>query len=367
MAKRVLITGGGTGGHVYPAIATVEALKQKGEFDFIFVGGKSGIETKIIPQYGIPMRTILISGFQRYLTWKNFLFPFKLIMAIIQSYKIVRSFKPDVAIGTGGYVSGPVLYIASKLGVPVLIQEQDVYPGITTRLLIKYAKKICIAYDATKEHFQKYLQKVVVTGNPVCINVGSISRKTALSFWNFVEDKPVIFVFGGSQGARSINQAMMATLPRVQSSVPIQVLWQTGTKEYQTVRSKIHNEDDKIKILPYINEMAEAYVAADIIICRAGAITLAELALAEKAVILIPYPYAAGNHQVQNARTIEQNGAAIVVTEDPGWHENLYHSLMKLLNDQRLCESLGNNWTKIARPNASEEIADEVIALLENK
>lgn len=365
MVKKVLITGGGTGGHLYPAIATIEALKKKGEFNFMFVGGKYGIEAKIIPQYGIQMKTILISGFQRYFTWKNILFPFKLILALVQSYKIIHSFKPDVAIGTGGYVSGPVLYVAYKMGVPVLIQEQDVYPGITTRLLMKYSRKICIAYEEAKHHFQNYLQKVVVTGNPVRINTEATSKENALNHWNFEKDTPVILIFGGSQGARSINQAMMAILPRVQSSVAIQLLWQTGEKEYQTVSSIVH-DDGKIKILPYINEMHMAYRAADIIICRAGAITLAELTLAEKPVILIPYPYAAGNHQVQNARMIEQAGAAIVVTEDPGWYENLYKSLMNLLNDKILCEKLGSNWSKLARPKAADEIADEVLALLGN-
>jgi UDP-N-acetylglucosamine--N-acetylmuramyl-(pentapeptide) pyrophosphoryl-undecaprenol N-acetylglucosamine transferase len=366
MRDRILIAGGGTGGHVYPAIATIEALEEKGQFDFLFVGGKKGMEMNLIPKYGIVMKSIWVSGFQRYFTLRNLLFPLKLLVSIIQSWKIIHDFNPAVVVGTGGYVTGPVLYVASKLGRPVLIQEQDVFPGVTTRLLKRYADRICIAFEGAKEYFEDHLEKIVVTGNPVRKSLKAKSKSDALKRWNFDAGKPVLFVFGGSQGARAINQAMVEILPNLVDEHNVQVLWQTGEKEYNRVLAGMSYDlpGVAVKVLPFIHEMEDAYSAADIIVSRAGAITLAELAMVQKPVVLIPYPFAAGKHQEHNARFIEQEGAAVMIRQGEEWSQKLLDTLIRLLDDRPLQSKMGDSWRKLARPNAAAQIADEVIKLI---
>jgi len=363
-----LIAGGGTGGHVYPVIATIEALAEKGQFDFLFVGGKKGIEMNLIPKYGIAMKSIWVSGFQRYFTLKNLLFPLKLLVSVVQSWKIIHEFDPAVVVGTGGYVTGPILYTASKLGIPVLIQEQDVFPGVTTRLLKKHADRICLAFEGAKKYFEDCLEKIVVTGNPVRKNLKAKSKSEALKRWDFDAGEPVLFVFGGSQGSRSINKAMIEILPNLVDEHNVQVLWQTGEKEYQRVSTTgigFKATGAAVKILPFIHEMEDAYSAADIIVSRAGAITLAELAIVQKPVILVPYPFAAGRHQEHNARFIEKEGAAIMIREEEGWSQRLLNTLTKLLGDKSLQNKMTDSWQKLARPNAAGQIADEVIKLIE--
>lgn len=363
MRRRILITGGGTGGHVYPVIATLEALRERGDLEFLFVGGKNGMEMNLMSKHNVPMRSIWVSGFQRYFTWKNFLFPIKLLVGMIQSWKIIREFKPNLVIGTGGYVTGPVIYVASKIGVPILIQEQDVYPGVTTRLLKKHADRICLAFEGAKKYFEDYINKVVVTGNPVRKNLVLTSKTEAVKKWNLNSELPIIFVFGGSQGARAINQALISIIPELLEKHKVQILWQTGEKDYPTIMERDISYDE-VKIFPFIHEMEYAYSAADIIVCRAGAITLAELALVRKPAILVPYPFAAGQHQEQNARLVQDEGAAIVLLEDSGWEEGLLNSLTKLLKNKSLRNNMATSWKKLARPNASDLIAKEALNLI---
>lgn len=364
MRERILIAGGGTGGHVYPAIATIEALREKGDFEFLFVGGKNGMEMNIVPQYDVAVKSIWISGFQRYFTLRNILFPLKLLVSLFQSWLIAGKFKPAAAVGTGGYVTGPILYAASKRGVPVLLQDQNVYPGITTRLLKKHAQTICIAFEGAKKYLEDCLYKIVVTGNPVRKNLNVHSRAEAIKKWNLNPDKPVIFVFGGSQGARAINHALIKILPQFLEAHDVQVLWQTGPKDFDTLRENEISRNDNVKIQAYIHEMDFAYSAADVIVSRAGAITLAELAVVQKPVILIPYPFAAGRHQEHNAKFIEDQGAAMVIMEGSGWEGYLSEVLEKLLGDQSLRDSMAGSWQKLARPEAASQIAEEVIKLI---
>lgn len=359
-----MIAGGGTGGHVYPAIATIEALREKGDFEFLFVGGKNGMEMNIVPKYDVPLKSIWISGFQRYFTLRNILFPIKLLVSLIQSWLIARKFKPAAAVGTGGYVTGPILYAASKMGVPVLIQDQNVYPGITTRLLKKHARTICIAFEGAKKYLEDCLEKIVVTGNPVRKKLNVHSRAEAAKKWNLNPDKPVIFVFGGSQGARAINHALVKILPQFLETQDVQVLWQTGQKDFDTIKESEISKSNNVRIHPYIHEMDFAFSAADVIVSRAGAITLAELAVVQKPVILIPYPLAAGRHQEHNAKFIEDQGAALVIMEGPGWEAYLTGALEKLLRDQFLREIMAAAWQKLARPQAASQIAEEVIKLI---
>jgi len=359
-----LIAGGGTGGHVYPAIATIEALREKGDFEFLFVGGKSGMEMNIVPKYGINTQSIWISGFQRYFTLRNILFPIKLLVSLIQSWLIARKFKPAAAVGTGGYVTGPILYAASKMGIPVLIQDQNVYPGITTRLLKKHAQTICIAFEGAKKYLEDCLDKIVVTGNPVRKKLNVHSRAEAVKKWNLNPDKPIIFVFGGSQGARAINHALVKILPEFLEAYDVQVLWQTGSKDFDTIKENEISKNNNVRIHPYIDEMEFAYSAGDVIVSRAGAITLAELAVVQKPVILVPYPFAAGRHQEHNAKFIEDQGAALVIMEGPGWEGYLSSALKKLLEDQSLRDGMAGSWQQLVRPEAASRIADEVIRLI---
>ncbi|NOX36325.1 MAG: undecaprenyldiphospho-muramoylpentapeptide beta-N-acetylglucosaminyltransferase [Calditrichaeota bacterium] len=367
MKTRVLITGGGTGGHVYPAIATMEALQEQGAFEFLYVGGKGGIETRIIPERGIPLRTIWIAGFQRYWTWKNFLFPIKLLVSLMQSWWILKQFRPQLAIGTGGYVTGPVLFMAARMGIPVLIEEQDVHPGVTTRLLARHARKICVAFEGTREALKDVAEKVVVTGNPVRRDLTRVSRQAAREQWGFREQSLVVFIFGGSQGAQSINRAMAQLLPTLLQEFDMEVLWQTGARNYATVQQLRQWPEDRVRVVPYVKEMAAAYAAADLIVARAGAITLAELALVQKPAILVPYPHAAGNHQEHNARFIASRCAAVVVTEREGWEAELLHQLKALLGDAERRQQMARSWKALARPDAARKIAHIAIELLKTQ
>lgn len=367
MKKRVLIAGGGTGGHVYPALAIIEALKEKAEIECLYVGGKNGIETRIVPPLGIPMATIWIAGFSRSWTLKNLLFPVKLLSSLFKSRQIIRQFAPDVAVGTGGYVSGPPLYVAAKMKVPVLIQEQDAYPGVTTRLLAKYARRVCLSFEAAQKHFPELLEKLTVTGNPIRGNLDKGNRQKAIENWDLEDGRKTIFIFGGSQGARSINIAMSTILPEILEKYDVQVLWQTGRGQFESVMAANTVKNDRVKIVPYVEKMNDAYACADLIVCRAGASSLAELALVAKPTVLVPYPYAAGDHQVHNSRMMADAGAALMVQEGERWEIKLQSALEKILDDEKLQKSMPDAWQEIARPNAAAEIAGEILALANEK
>ena len=364
-ACRILVAGGGTGGHVYPALAIIEALQLVRKVEILYVGGKGGIETKIVPSRNLRMETLWISGIIRGLTLRNLLFPFKLLSSLMKSFRIVSSFRPHVAVGTGGYVSGPPLYVAARRKVPVLIQEQDVYPGLTTRLLARDASRICIPFQAAAQYFAGREEKLKVTGNPVRQGLrnhdGAESRKKL----GLSEDKLTVFIFGGSQGARSINNAMKVLIPKLVNDKKCQILWQTGTNLYQEVLESTDKQKEVV-VLPYIEDMGEAYAAADIIVCRAGAGSLSELAVVGKAAVLIPYPFAAGNHQVRNSELIAKEGAAVMIQEQGEWQKELGIFLHKLIDDPQLRKAQSMNWSRLARMDAAEIIAQEILDLAAN-
>ncbi len=364
MSYKILVAGGGTGGHIYPALATIEALQKKGEVEILYVGGRGGIENKIVPPAGIPMRNIRISGFQRYFTLKNVLFPIKLLIGLMQSWKIVKKFDPCLAVGTGGYVSGPVLYAAKKAGKPVVIQEQDVYPGVTTRLLAKFADKVFLSYERTAALLELPESRYLVTGNPVRQQLRKGSAEEAKARWHLDSSRPVLFVFGGSQGARSINRAMLKLLPELLDNYELQVIWQTGEKDFKAVKNSLNSDLQTIHLTPYLEDISEAYSVADFVISRAGAITLAELAIVAVPAILVPYPHAAGNHQEKNAVEIERAGAAVVVTEGEGWESNLKTEIENLLTNRELRRKMSTAWQKLARPDAAERIAEEIFKII---
>ncbi|GAB4334880.1 MAG: undecaprenyldiphospho-muramoylpentapeptide beta-N-acetylglucosaminyltransferase [Calditrichia bacterium] len=364
---KVLFAGGGTGGHIYPALATWQAVREMTDAEVLFIGGKSGMEKDLIPSEGLPFKSITVSGFHRYLTPRNLLFPFKLLAALWQSRKVIKEFQPQVVIGTGGYVSGPVVYTAAKKGIPTLIEEQDSYPGITTRLLARHADVICLAHADAEKHLTGVKGEVLVTGNPLRLNLKFRSREEAAAEWGFDPEKPIVLVFGGSSGARALNEAFSRIAPDIIRETAAQILWQSGKNQYDLYQLKPAAKLPGVKLVPYLNDMGLAYSAADVIISRAGAITLAELALAEKPAILVPYPAAAGNHQLHNAKTAENGGAALVVPEGERFFTNLNAAIIDLLNDAEKRARMGQAWKQFQKPDAARKIAEKILELANDK
>ena len=365
MATRILIAGGGTGGHVYPALAIIDSLKSLQPVELLYIGGKGGVENEIVPRYGLPMKTIWISGFARSLSLKNLLFPLKVVVSLVQSLIILRRFRPAVAVGCGGYVTGPILWMAARLGIPVLIQEQDVHPGVTSKLLAGSANTICLSFEAASQHFSANREKLVVAGNPVRAEVNRGDRVASLRQWQLDPQKLTLFVFGGSQGSRAINLAMAGIWKDLRDKHAVQLIWQSGPGQFADVEKRMDNRSDMV-LLPYVEDMAAAYAAADIIICRAGASSLAELAMVGKAAVLVPYPHAAGDHQARNAQTMAEAGAALMVREGDGWEPKLKIAIEKLIENEALRRKQGESWAEMAKPEAGRTIAAEIIKLSEH-
>ncbi|WP_339917295.1 undecaprenyldiphospho-muramoylpentapeptide beta-N-acetylglucosaminyltransferase [Yeosuana marina] len=358
---KIILSGGGTGGHIYPAIAIANSLKEAfPNAQFLFVGAKDRMEMEKVPQAGYDIKGLWISGIQRSLTLKNAMFPFKLISSLWNARKIVKSFKPDIAIGTGGFASGPLLYIAASKHIPCLIQEQNSYPGITNKLLAKKVQKICVAYDNLERFFPK--DKIIKTGNPVRQDLLNIDSKTveAKNFFNLKHGKYTLLVLGGSLGARNINSLIEKELDFLDMQ-NVQVIWQCGKLYYS--QYKIYNNTKDIQVYPFLNNMDFAYAAADIIISRAGASSVSELCIVGKPVIFIPSPNVAEDHQTKNAMAIVEKDAAMIIKEgdlDVDF-ENKFSQLVQSPEKQK---KLGTNIKKIALVNATKDIRDEVIKLL---
>ena len=310
---RFILSGGGTGGHIYPAIAIADELKRRHpDAEFLFVGAKDKMEMEKVPQAGYNIKGLWISGIQRKLTLKNLMFPLKLISSLLGARKIVKQFKPDVAIGTGGFASGPLLRMAAGAGIACVLQEQNSFAGITNKLLAGKAKKICVAYDAMERFFPK--EKIVKTGNPIRMDLVDLkSDKTeALEFFGLDKDKKTVLILGGSLGARRINQLIEKELEFFQN-MGLQVLWQCGKLYYEDYKKY---NSDWVKVLAFVNRMDLAYITADAIISRAGAGSVSELCLVGKPVIFIPSPNVAEDHQTQNAMALVSQDAAIMLKEN---------------------------------------------------
>jgi len=358
---KFILSGGGTGGHIYPAIAIANELKLRfPSSEFLFVGAKDRMEMEKVPQLGYKIEGLWISGIQRKLTLKNFMFPFKLISSLFKSRRIISKFKPNVVIGTGGFASGPLLQVANSNGIPTLIQEQNSYPGITNKLLSKKANCICVAYEGLERFFPK--EKIVLTGNPIRKDLIEIESKkvSALSEFDLDEKKITLLVLGGSLGARRVNQLIESKLDFFKNQ-DVQLIWQCG-KLYHEQYSK-HNIQDNVQVHAFLNKMDLAYAAADIIISRAGASSVSELCVVGKPVIFIPSPNVAEDHQTKNAQAIVDKDAAILIKEvqlDTDF-DNIFEGLLKSENNRN---NLGKNIKELALINATNDIVDEVEKLL---
>jgi UDP-N-acetylglucosamine--N-acetylmuramyl-(pentapeptide) pyrophosphoryl-undecaprenol N-acetylglucosamine transferase len=358
---KIILSGGGTGGHIYPAIAIADELKSRfPDAKFLFVGAADRMEMEKVPQAGYEIEGLWISGIQRKLTLRNLAFPFKLISSLLKSRKIINMFEPDVVIGTGGFASGPLLKSATSKGVPSLIQEQNSYPGITNKLLSKYVDKICVAYEGLESFFPK--AKIILTGNPIRKDLLDIAHKQieGKDAFTLIHSKHTLLVLGGSLGARRMNQLVEEKLAYFQSQ-NIQVIWQCGKLYYQ--QYKHHNALENVQVHAFLNNMDMAYAASDIIISRAGASSVSELCVVGKPVIFIPSPNVAEDHQTKNAKAIADKHAAILIKESE-LETQFEIEFDGLLFSSEKRQELSKNIKQLALVNATKDIADEVEKLL---
>lgn len=356
------MSGGGTGGHIYPAVAIANELKEKyPNAEFLFVGAKDRMEMEKVPQAGYKIEGLWISGLQRSLSFKNLMFPFKLISSLLKSRGIIKKFQPDAAIGTGGYASAPLLRVASNKGIPCLIQEQNSYAGITNKWLSNKAKSICVAYEGMEKFFPK--EKIQLTGNPVRQDILDIAtkREEAQTFFNLKKDKKTLLILGGSLGARRINQLIDSSLSYFES-LGIQLIWQCG-KFYEEQYANKGTEN--IQVHTFLNKMDLAYAAADIIISRAGALSVSELCLAGKPVIFIPSPNVSEDHQTKNAQAVCKKDAAILIKESE-LEERFETEFSALISSEEKQKRLSENILKLGKPNATKDIVAQIEKLLSN-
>jgi UDP-N-acetylglucosamine--N-acetylmuramyl-(pentapeptide) pyrophosphoryl-undecaprenol N-acetylglucosamine transferase len=358
---KFILSGGGTGGHIYPAIAIANELKLRfPNAEFLFVGASDKMEMQKVPQAGYKIEGLWIAGLQRKITIQNMMFPFKLMSSLWKSRKIIRKFKPDVVIGTGGFASGPLLQAANSLNIPTVIQEQNSYPGITNKLLSKKANAICVAYENLDPFFP--VNKIVFTGNPVrqdLLNVDS-KRQEGISYFNLDANKKTLLILGGSLGARRVNQLIAKQLDFLLVS-GLQIFWQCGKlyfDEYQHF-----NEKENVQVVAFIDRMDLIYATADFVISRAGASSVSELSLVGKPTIFIPSPNVAEDHQTKNAKAIVDKNGAVLLKESE-LDEQFEIVFSDLISNEDLQITLSQNIKKLAKPNATKDIVEEIIKLI---
>ncbi len=363
-APRILISGGGTGGHVFPAIAIADAVRKLApEAEILFVGALGKIEMEKVPKAGYPIEGLWISGFQRSLTLRNLLFPVKLISSLWSARRIVRRFSPDAVVGVGGYASGPVLQMATRAGIPALIQEQNSFAGVTNRLLARKVQRVCVAYEGMERFFPA--EKIVLTGNPVRADLAQIQagKAEAAAYFGLNPAAPVVFVFGGSLGALAINEAMAANTQAIAANPGVQVLWQVGKLYVERFGNCETAKLANVRVLPFVDRMDLAYALADVVVSRAGALTISELCLVGKPAILIPSPNVAEDHQTKNAQALVDKAAAVMIPNKDA-RARIWTEAVALLNDESRRRSLSDHIRALAHPKAAEQIAEEVLKLI---
>lgn len=359
---KFLFAGGGTGGHLFPAVAVAQKIREiNTNSEILFIGTKSKIEGRVVPQLGFNFKSIWIKGFARKFSLENILFPVKLIVSMLQSLAINFRFKPDVAIGSGGYVSGPAVLSASILGAKVILLEQNSYPGVTTRLLEKYADEVHVSFDSSKKYL-KDVKKIFLSGNPVRDSQIKYSREEALKSFDLNPDLKTIGILGGSLGAKRLNE-IVAEFIKANSSMPIQILWQTGKNYFE---SYLKHQTNKIIVFEFIDDMNAFYSSCDLLIARAGATTIAEVTAYGIPSIFIPSPNVAANHQYHNAKSLADCDAAILF-EEKNIDEKFSTTIWNLLNDEKRLNQLRQNCLRLGNPNAANVIAQRAISLAQNK
>lgn len=363
MTSRIIISGGGTGGHIFPAIAIANALRRiEPQCEILFVGAEGKMEMEKIPAAGYEIVGLDIQGFNRQAIMKNLVLPFKLLNSLCKARGILNRFRPDVVVGVGGYASGPLLMMASLVGIPTILQEQNSYAGLTNKILSGRVKKICVAYDGMEKFFPK--DKIIKTGNPIrreSVNIID-KRSESLEYFGFVANKKTVLVTGGSLGAGQINKAVKAALTEFIVK-DIQLIWQCGSYYYNSLTSELRNLPSTIRLIPFLERMDYAYAAADIIVARAGAGTISELCILGKPVVLVPSPNVSDDHQTENAKALVAQSAAVLI-QDSAIVEELMPVVLSILNNEGRKETLGANISKLALPSADENIAKEIIKMI---
>ena len=364
---RVIISGGGTGGHIFPAVSIANAIREKRpDAKILFVGAEGRMEMQRVPAAGYEIKGLPVAGFNRKQLWKNVSVLLKLFKSRNLAKKIVKDFRPMVAVGVGGYASGPTLNVAQKMGIPTLIQEQNSYAGVTNKLLAKEAKRICVAYDGMERFFPA--DRIILTGNPVRQNLlnAKMSKKEALENLGLDPDKHTVLIVGGSLGARALNESVLSKISLIRQQNNIQFIWQTGKYYSKEIQERLAalKQPDNLRVTDFISDMNVAYAAADLVVSRAGAGSISEFCLLGKPVILVPSPNVAEDHQTKNAMALVQKDAALFTTDAEAQQTLLPLAINTVLDQQKL-NQLSANILKLARPNASSDIADEVIRLAE--
>ena len=363
---KIIIAGGGTGGHLFPAIAIGEEIKERiPNAQIHFVGSNFGLEAKVYSVKDLLHTLLPIKGLQRGLSLesvlKNLLLPYRLIKSFLKLRLLFKEFSPQLVIGTGGYASAIPLLMATRQKplVPIVLQEQNSYPGITTRWFAKKANLICSAFNMDSNNLNK---KAIITGNPIRNNIINGNKSLALRDYNLVEDKKTIFIFGGSQGSAFLNKSIANIIKNFDFN-KIQVLWQTGDKEYQKYKN-LRNK--KVKVVPFINDMANAYALSDLVVCRSGALTLSEVTICGKPSVLIPFSAAAGNHQLKNAKTLFDAGAAILLEERDLTTKKLLKAINQLISNKMLLDKMSIASRSLGKPNATKTIVDHIMEIISN-
>lgn len=362
---RLIVSGGGTGGHIFPAIAIADAFKRRHpDAEILFVGAKGRMEMERVPKAGYPIEGLWISGFKRELSLDNLSFPFKLISSLCKARRILKRFKPDAVVGVGGFASGPTMRKATSLGIPVIIQEQNSFPGVTNKIVAPKAARICVAYENMDRWFPK--DKIVITGNPLRNNIISSdgNKSDAVKSFGLDPEKPVILLVGGSQGALGINRGISAKLQMFRDN-DFQMIWQTGRFYIEQATREVDalGLADRVKPTVFIEKMDMAYAAADVVISRAGAMSISELSLVRKPVVFVPLPTAAEDHQTKNAQSLVNADAAVMV-KNSETEEQLLPVVFNLLKDNEKMLAMSENIAKFAKPNAAEDIVDEIDKIL---
>ncbi|MBP7272854.1 MAG: undecaprenyldiphospho-muramoylpentapeptide beta-N-acetylglucosaminyltransferase [Saprospiraceae bacterium] len=361
--KKVIISGGGTGGHVYPAIAIANSLRMlQPDIDILFVGANDRMEMEVVPKAGFRIKGLDVVGLQRKFTWKNLQFPVKLVKSLWIANSILREFKPDIVVGVGGYASGPTLEIANRMGIPTVIQEQNSYAGATNKLLANKAQKIFVAFPEMERFFPA--TKIYYTGNPIRQDIQQIVQKRAEGYlyYQLNQNKKTILLMGGSLGAKSLNEAVVANIQLLSGNEDIQVIWQCGKlyfEEYKNTQvAKLHN----VVLLPFLERVDLAYSVADVVICRAGALTISEICMVQKPSVLVPSPNVAEDHQTKNAMSLVNSEAAVLVKDENA--NEVVQAALALLYDAELSNKFAFNLKKLARPDASQIIATEILKII---
>jgi UDP-N-acetylglucosamine--N-acetylmuramyl-(pentapeptide) pyrophosphoryl-undecaprenol N-acetylglucosamine transferase len=356
---RVLFTGGGTGGHIYPALALAAAL-EKGNSSLLFVGTAGGLEQELVPRAGFHLRTITVSGLERRLSVKNVLTFFRLAKGMGQAYRILREFRPHVVVGTGGYVSLPVVFVATRLGIPTLIHEQNVLPGLANKFLSRFVTTVAVTYAESERHFPR-ARRLVETGNPIRNEILDLNREEGKGRLGLKDEGQLLLVFGGSRGARPINEAMLKALPILSGQSQITIYFITGNDDFEHVRQVLNPGIGKEKmgniiIKPYLHDMPAGLAAADLVVARAGATTIAELTARGIPAVLIPSPYVTGNHQEYNARLLERRGAAAVILEKELTGPSLAAKVLEILQDPSQLRRMGTSSFTLGQREAVEKL-----------